>query len=397
MNLLKNPDREIRRKVYEKSNALWESHKTTLASIVSGSVKRNVIRAKARNYPSARAAALFPDNVGEEVYDNLIATIGENLGALHRYYSLRKRVLGLNDLHSYDLSVPLVGSVKRRITWNEAVGLLSDSLSPLGNEYASTLRTGLLGRWADRYMSIGKSTYPFCVAGYWGDPYVMVTYEEDSLIELFVLAHESGHAMHVWHSARSNSFRHFDESIFEAETASAVQEELLFRHILKTAENDKELRLYLVNNRVDDLANMLYRQTLLAEFDHIIHRLEESGVPLTADVLCGEYRNLVAKYYGPEFVIDDSSGLGGLKHYSSIPFHMYVYATGVCAAFALADRILGGGERERADYISFLKSGGSRFPIDSLKLAGVDMSRPEPVQSACRAFADLVSELERLL
>jgi len=392
--LLESPERELRRKVYEKDNAHWELIKTTRASFLSGAVKLNTIRAKVRGYPSARAAALFPDNVGEEVYDNLIATVGENLGALHRYYGLRRRMLGLSELRDYDLYVPLVHSVKRSTTWDEAVGLLSDALRPLGGEYASTLRSGLLGRWAERYMSLGKSTVLFCDASYGSDPCINIPYDEDRIEDLFCLAHESGHAMHVWYSMRANPFRQYAYSSLEAETASAFQEELLFRHMLKTAGDDKGLRLYLVSNRIDDLAHMLYSHTMYAEFAHVTHRLEEGGTPLTLDVQRGEHRRLLAKYRGPEFVVGDSDSV---FFFFDAPFKIYVYATGVCAAFALANRVLGGGGSERADYIAFLKSGGSRFPMDALKIAGIDMSQPEPVQAACQVFAGLVDELERLL
>jgi len=393
--LMESPDREIRRKVSEKSNAHFiDSIKTMRASFLSSAVKLNVIRAKARSYPSSLVAALFPDGVDEDVFDNLITTVGENLGALHRYHDLRKRVLGLGDLCDYDLYVPLVPSMKRRTTWDEAVGLLCDALQPLGDEYVSTLRSGLLGRWADRYMNLGKDTTPFCAASYGCNPYIMVTYEEDRLVDLFCLAHESGHAMQAWYSMRSTPFRHFEESRLEAETTSAFHEELLFRHMLKIAGDDKELRLYLLNGRVSDLANMLFDSTMSAEFAHAAHRFEEGGTPLTLDVQRGEFRRLLAKYRGSEFVIGD---FDEVFFFFDAPFDMYAYAAGICAASALADLVLGGGESQRADYIAFLKSGGSRFPLDALKLAGVDMSQPEPVQAACQVFAELVDELERLL
>ncbi|MCL2600423.1 MAG: oligoendopeptidase F family protein, partial [Treponema sp.] len=351
--LLESPDREIRRKVHEKNSARWEAHKTTLASFMSAEVKQNAIRARVRGYPSARAAALFPDNVGEEVYDNLIATVGESLDSLHRYYGLRKRMLGLDELRAYDLTVPLVRPVKRRTNWNEAVGLLSDALRPLGDEYVSTLRSGLLGRWVDRYMNQGKGGTPFSAAAYGSDPYILMTYDEDKIEDIVCLAHESGHSMHTWYSHRSNPFRHAAWSQFEAETASAFHVELLFRHMLKTAGDDMELRLYLVNSQVDYFINMLYTCTRNAEFAHVAHRLEESGTPLTVDVLRNECRRLVEKYRGPEFAMEESaSQFFGFFSYLNI----YIYASGVSAAIALADRVLGGGENERADYSEFLKT-----------------------------------------
>jgi len=395
---MENPDREIRAKAYKQFYERFESHKTTLASLYSGSVKQDAIQARTRGYASARAAALFPDNVGEEVYDNLVATISDNLGALHKYYALRKRALGLPDLRHYDVYTPLVQSVKRKTTWNEATDLISQALAPLGDEYVSTLRAGLLGRWADRYENKGKRSGAFSAGGFTGDPYILMNYKEDSIRDLFTLAHEGGHSMHSWYSARSNPFPHYGYTIFEAEVASTFNEELLFRYMQKTHDGDKDLRLYLVNKRADDLLATLYRQTMFAEFEHITHGLEESGTPLTTDVLRGEYRKLLQKYFGPEMVLENASDMEGLRipHFYRA-FYVYKYSTGVSASLALAQRVLDGGAKERDDYFAFLKSGGSRFPIDALKVAGVDMSKPEPVQAACKVFAGLVDELERLL
>ena len=397
---LESQDRDLRRRAYESFYARFESNKTTLASLYSGSVKQDVIDARIRGYKSARAAALFPDNVGEEVYDNLVATVGENLGALHRYYGLRKRALGLPELRHYDVYAPLVRSVKKRTSWNEAVDLISEALAPLGDEYVSTQRAGLLGRWADRYENKGKRSGAFSAGSFTGDPYILMNYKEDSIRDLFTLAHEGGHSMHSWYSAGSNPFMHYGYTIFEAEVASTFNEELLFRHLEKKAAdgNDRELRLYLVNKRADDILATLYRQTMFAEFEHITHGLEEGGTPLTVDVLRAEYRKLLEKYFGPEMVFEAASDMEGLRipHFYRA-FYVYKYSTGISASIALAQRVLGGGDRERDDYFAFLKSGGSRFPIDTLRLAGVDMGTPGPVQSACRVFAGLVDELERLL
>ena len=232
---MENPDREIRRRAYAEFYARFDSHKTTLASLYSGSVKQDVIGARIRGHASARAAALFPDNVGEEVYDNLVAAVGENLGALHRYYALRKRALGLPDLRHYDVYAPLVPSAKKRIGWNEAVDLVSEAAAPLGDEYVSVQRAGLLGRWADRYENRGKRSGAFSAGSFTGDPYILMNYKEDSIRDLFTLAHEGGHSMHSWYSARSNPFMQYKYTIFEAEVASTFNEELLFRHMEKNA------------------------------------------------------------------------------------------------------------------------------------------------------------------
>ena len=394
---MEGPDRDLRRRAYEAFYHCFESHKTTLASLYSGSVKQDVIRARIRGFASARAAALFPDNVSEAVYDNLVATVGENLDALHRYYKLRKRALALTELRHYDVYAPLVPSVKKKTSWNEAVDLVSAALAPLGDEYVSTLRAGLLGRWADRYENKGKRSGAFSAGSFSGDPYILMNYKEDSIRDVFTLAHEGGHSMHSWYSARSNPFMHYNYTIFEAEVASTFNEELLFHYFENNVEN-ADMRLYLVNKHADELLATLYRQTMFAEFEKISHELEEGGTPLTVEVLRGAYRKLLEKYFGSEMAFEAASDLEGLRipHFYRA-FYVYKYATGISASLALAQRVLCGGEREREDYFSFLKSGGSRFPIDSLKVAGVDMSTPEPVQAACRRFARLVDELEKLL
>ncbi|MDR0487186.1 MAG: oligoendopeptidase F [Treponema sp.] len=394
---MEHPDRELRQRAYETFYGCFDAHKTTLASLYSGSVKQDVINARIRGFSSARAAALFPNNVRETVYDNLIAAVNSRLDTLHRYYDLRKRALKLTELRHYDVYAPLVPSAKKTTSWNEAVDLVSNALAPLGDEYVSVLRSGLLGRWADRYENRGKRSGAFSAGSFTGDPYILMNYKEDSIRDVFTLAHEGGHSMHSWYSARSNPFMHYNYTIFEAEVASTFNEELLFRHIEKNSVS-KELRIYLVNKRADDLLSTLYRQTMFAEFEKISHELEEGGTPLTAELLRAEYRKLLEKYFGPAMVFEGASDLEGLRipHFYNA-FYVYKYATGVSAALALAERVLSGGEKEREDYFTFLKSGGSRFPIDSLKIAGVDMDSPEPVNAACDVFARLVDELEKLL
>jgi len=394
---MESQDRDLRRRAYETFYNCFESHKTTLASLYSGSVKQDVIKARIRGFSSARSAALFPDNVSESVYDNLIATVGANLDALHRYYRLRKRALGLTELRHYDVYTPLVKSVKIKTSWNEAVDHVSAALAPLGDEYVGTLRGGLLGRWADRYENKGKRSGAFSAGSFTGDPYILMNYKEDSIRDVFTLAHEGGHSMHSWYSARSNPFMHYNYTIFEAEVASTFNEELLF-HYLEKKSDSKEMRLYLVNKRADELLATLYRQTMFAEFESVTHKLEEDGTPLTVELLRSEYRKLLEKYFGPEMVFEEASDMEGLRipHFYRA-FYVYKYATGISASIALAQRVLSGGKSEREDYFAFLKSGGSRFPIESLKIAGVDMSAPEPVHAACRTFSGLVDELEKLL
>ena len=400
---MEQPNRDLRKQAYEMFYGCFDAHKTTLASLYSGSVKQDVIKARIRGYSSARAGSLFPNNVSEAVYDNLIAAVSGKMDTLHRYYSLRKRALklqGINgepELRHYDVYAPLVPNVKKNTSWNEAVDLVCNSMQPLGEEYVSTLRTGLLGRWADRYENKGKRSGAFSAGSFTGDPYILMNYKEDSIRDVFTLTHEGGHSMHSWYAARSNPFMHYNYTIFEAEVASTFNEELLFRY-LQQQTDDRNLKLYLVNKRADDLLATLYRQTMFAEYEKITHELEEGGTPLTMELLRTEYRKLLEKYFGTEMVFEETSDLEGLRipHFYRA-FYVYKYATGVSAALALADRVLGGGDAEREDYFTFLKSGGSRFPIESLKAAGVDMSSPEPVNAACDAFGRLVDELEKML
>jgi oligoendopeptidase F len=393
---MESPDREFRRGAYKAFYRQFDSHKNTLASLYSGSVKTDVIKARIRGFPSARAAALFPDRVDESVYDNLIDTVGKNIDIFHAYYELRKRLLKVPELRHYDVYVPLAGKPSKETPWNEAVDLVSAALAPLGDEYTGVLRAGLLGRWADRYENRGKRSGAFSAGSYTGDPYILMNYKDDALRDVFTLAHEGGHSMHSWYSAKSNPFMHYGYTIFEAEVASTFNEELLFRY-LKGNSSSKDLTLYIVNKRADEILATLYRQTMFAEFEKRSHELEEGGSPLTVDVLRGEYRKLLEKYFGPAMVLEEESDLEALRipHFYRA-FYVYKYATGISASLALAERVLSGGEQEREDYFGFLKSGGSRFPIESLKAAGVDMSSPAPVEAACRVFAGLVEELERL-
>jgi oligoendopeptidase F len=397
---MENPYRELRRTAYETFYRQFDVHKNTIASLYAGQVKQDVIKARIRGFPSARRKALFSDDVDESVYDNLIDTIGKNLAPLHRYYGLRKKALKLSELRHYDVYAPLVSTVKKTTSWNEAVDTISEALAPLGGEYVSALRSGLLGRWADRYENKGKRSGAFSAGSFTGDPYILMNYKDDSVRDVFTLAHEGGHSMHSWYSAKNNPFMHYGYTIFEAEVASTFNEELLFRHYMNnpSIRNSTELELYMVNKRTDDILATLYRQTMFAEFEKRSHELEEQGTPLTVDILRSEYRKLLEKYFGSEMVFEETSDLEALRipHFYRA-FYVYKYATGISAALALADRVICGEEKEREDYFAFLKSGGSRFPIESLRLAGVDMSSPAPVQAACDIFKALIDKLEGLL
>lgn len=394
---LENSDRTIREAAYNKFYSAFEAHQHTIGTLYTGNVNQDVAEARIRGYDSARAMALFPDRVPEAVYDNLVSTVRENLDPLHRYYALRKKVLKVQELRHYDVYVPLVPDVKRVTTYEQAVECISESLAPLGCEYTNTLKKGLLGGWVDRYENKGKRSGAFSSGGYEGWPYILMNYKDDVLRDVFTLAHEGGHSMHSKYSAQNNPFMSYDYTIFEAEVASTFNEDLLFRHLIKTAPDDT-MRAYLLSTRASDILATLYRQTMFAEYEHRAHSLVEEGTPLTTELLRSEYRRLLETYFGSEMVFENTSDLEGLRipHFYNA-FYVYKYATGVSASLALAERVVSGGTTERDDYFTFLKSGGSRFPIDSLRIAGVDMESSEPVKTACNAFAKIVDELEGVL
>jgi len=393
---LENPDRTVRKEAYAKFYSAFEAHKNTIAALYTGSVNQDVASARIRGYGSARSMALFPDRVPDTVYDNLVSTIRANLAPLHRYYGLRKKALKLDELRHYDVYLPLIGEVKRITPYEDAVTLIGDALAPLGAEYTDTLRKGLLGGWVDRYENKGKRSGAFSSGGFEGEPYILMNYKEEVLRDVFTLAHEGGHSMHSLHAAKNNPFMSYNYTIFEAEVASTFNEDLLFRHLLKNA-SDPAMKAYLLCNRASDILATLYRQTMFAEYEHRTHALVESGTPLTAELLRAEYRKLLEAYFGPEMVFEETSDLEGLRipHFYNA-FYVYKYATGISASLALAERVVSGGKSERDDYFAFLASGGSRYPIDALKVAGVDMESPAPVEAACRTFANIVTELENL-
>ena len=396
-SLMQRPNRDVRRDAYRRFYAEFAGHENTLATLLSGKVNLDIYRANVRNFPSAREAALFPDRVPVSVYDNLIDSVHENLGALHRYYMLRRRALGLEELRHYDVYVPLVADLQVRHTYTEAVDLITEALGPLGEEYTETLRSGLLGRWVDRYETKGKRSGAFSSGGYDSDPFILMNYKEDVLRDVFTLAHEGGHSMHSWYSKRSNPYQHYRYTIFEAEVASTFNEALLMHHMLGR-DPEPQMRAYLLNKQIDDIVATLYRQTMFAEFERTIHDMVERGEALTVSTLRAEYRKLLETYFGPEMVLEEESDLEGLRipHFY-MGFYVYKYATGISASLSLAQRVLAGEVGALDSYSTFLKSGGSRFPIESLQLAGVDMEEKTAIQTALDLFSKRVDELAELL
>lgn len=394
---LHSQDRKVREEAYKKFYKKYEEHQHTIASLYAGSVNQDIFITRARGYKSSLERALYSNKVPVSVYHNLIDCIHKNLDTLHDYYSLRKKALGLDELRHYDVYVPLVKSVDSHTTYEESVEICRKALAPLGKEYTDRLCDGLLNGWADRYENKGKRSGAFSSGCYIGNPYILLNYKEDVIRDVFTMAHEGGHSMHSWYSVHNNPFMCYDYTIFEAEVASTFNEELVFEYLLKNAES-KEMKTYLLSMRADDILATLFRQTMFAEFELKAHELVENGTPLTAELLRKIYRELLELYFGPEMHFEENSDMEGLRipHFYSA-FYVYKYATGISAALALAKRVTNGGEKEREDYFNFLKSGGSRYPIESLKVAGVDMEKTEPVQAACDEFKKIVDELKTLL
>lgn len=392
-----NQDRKVREEAYKKFYAKYEEHQNTIAALYAGNVNQDIFSMRARGYGSSLEQALYGNKVPTSVYRNLIDCIHKNLPTLHKYYKIRKRALGLDELRHYDVYVPLVKSVKTHTTYEEAVEIVRNALAPLGKEYTDRICDGLLNGWVDRYENVGKRSGAFSSGCYIGDPYILLNYNEDNIRDVFTVAHEGGHSMHSWYSVHNNPFMCYDYTIFEAEVASTFNEELVFEYLLENAKDD-EMKKYLLAMRADDILATLHRQTMFAEFELKAHELVESGTPLTPELLRKIYRELLEMYFGEEMVFESNSDMEGLRiphFYSS--FYVYKYATGISAALALAHKVKDGGDRDREDYFRFLKSGGSRYPIESLRIAGVDMEKTEPVQAACDEFAKIVDQLDKLL
>jgi oligoendopeptidase F len=396
---LHSPNREVRRKAFHAFYVNYEAHKNSLTAALNGSAQRDVYYARARGHKSARDSALFADNVPVSVYDNLIGSVRKNLPAVHRYYALRRRVMKLTDgIHQYDTYAPLLPDLDKSHTWDQAVEAVVDSLHPLGSQYTAALRQGLTSaRWADRYPNKGKQSGAFSAGSFDGYPYILMNYQPDVLDHVFTLAHEAGHSMHTYLSARNQPFQYYRYRIFVAEVASTFNEQLLARHLMDKAQSDRE-RAYLINRQIDAIRSTIIRQTMFAEFEKMTHETVESGEPLTVDALRSQYRTLLEAYFGPDFIIDKELELECLRipHFYGA-FYVYKYATGLSASIALSQRVLNGGKAELDAYLNFLKSGSSKWPLDLLRDAGVDMETPAPVDAALAYFDKLVSELDGLV
>ena len=394
---LLDADRGVRKTAFHQLYDEYAAHANTLAAALSGSVERDVYAARVRNHPTAVGAALFNDNIPVSVYDQLVAAVRAHLPAVHRYYDLRRRLLGLDEIHQYDCYVPLAQDVPLQHTWNEAVGLIVGALEPLGADYGRRLEAGLRGRWCDRYPNAGKQSGAFSSGTYDSDPYILMNFQEEGIEHVFTLAHEAGHSMHTRLSAEAQPYQLAGYTIFVAEVASTFNEQLLARSLLAKARTPRE-RAAILAREIDGIRATIVRQTMFAEFERLTHASAEAGQPLTLERIRGLYRGLLDAYFGPDFFVDDQLELECLRipHFYSA-FYVYKYATGLSAAIALAERVASGGRAELDAYLGFLRGGCSRWSLELLRDAGVDLERPEPVATALTRFASLVDELEQTL
>jgi oligoendopeptidase F len=393
---MRSPDRALRERAFKKTLAAYLAFKNTMSATLAGSVQRDIFQARARHYGRALEAALAPDNVPVSVYENLIATIHKNLPKVHRYMEIRRKKLGIDKVHLYDTFIPLIEGESPKIGFDDAVKTIIQGLAPMGREYLDPMNKGFRSRWIDVYETQGKRSGAYSMGVYASHPYILLNYN-DTYDGMFTVAHEMGHSMHSWFSQHNQPAVYFGYPIFLAEVASTSNEIILSDYLRKHAKNNAE-RLFLVNNALESIRGTVINQTMWAEYEKVIHEQAEQGAPLTYQTLSKAYKDLVLKYFGPSFDYDDEVD----GYWLRVPhfyrgFYVYKYATSYSASTALAKGVLSGDEAKLRAYLDFLKAGGSAYPIDILKKAGVDMSSPKPIQDTMDLFGELLDELEELL
>lgn len=387
--LIRSNDRKLRKSAFESLHGSFAAWENTLAELIQGEIQKHCFYQKSHKFGSCLEAALFPHNVDVTVYTNLIATVRKNLPVLHKYMAFRKEALKLDELHLYDLHVPIVADVEIKMEYDQAAKTIVESVAPLGKPYQSVLEQGFFkDRWVDKYENQRKRSGAYSSGCFDTYPYMLMNYH-GNYNDVKTLAHEAGHSMHSYHSWKHQPYHDASYPIFVAEVASTFNEELLHRHLVKTIA-DPQKRAYLINQKIEDIRNTFFRQTMFAEFELKLHQMVEQGIPLTPALLKAEYRKLNADYFGPSVVIDSSIEI----EWARIPhfyynFYVYQYATGISAAHALVETIENGPE----NYLKFLSSGGSKFPLELLQIAGVDMRQPMAIEAIISHFNTLVEEL----
>ncbi|MBO5307606.1 MAG: oligoendopeptidase F [Lentisphaeria bacterium] len=393
---LESPDREVRKRAFKKMFSSYRKLRNTFSATLDGTVKRHVVSSRIRHYNSALEAALSSDNVPAEVYRNLIATVHNNLDAFYDYMKLRKEVMKLDRLDMFDMYNPLLPNCRKEYSFAEAVELVKAALKPLGDDYAKNLELAFKQRWVDVPERKGKRSGAYSSGCYDSYPYLLLNYN-NTLNDVFTLAHELGHSMHSFYSNKTQEYHYADYSIFVAEVASTTNELLLFNHLLETT-TDKDFRAFLLGHLLDEIRGTIYRQTMFAEFELLMHELSEAGEPLSADLLCEKYEELNALYYGSHVKPDKLISM----EWARIPhfyynFYVYKYATGMSAAIQQAENLRSGDPAKREAYFGFLKAGDSKDVLDIMKDAGVDLSTPAPIEAALKFFGKTVKELRQEL
>lgn len=392
ITFMESHNRDVRKQAYEKMYSAYKGLINTISTTYSYNTKTDVISARIRKYPSARAAALSGDNIKDEVYDNLIDVIHENLPSMYKYMELRKKLLGVDKLNMYDVYVPLVKIPETKVSFDEAKETMAKALAPLGDQYIKDMKAGLDAGWVDVYENIGKTSGAYSFGSYDSMPYILMNFSE-TLKDIFTLVHEMGHSMHSFYTRKEQPYIYGDHSIFTAEVASTVNENLLMKYLIAN-ETSPEMKKYLVNYHLEEFRTTVFRQTMFAEFEKWTHEEVEKGHSLTAASMCQKYQELNNLYFGDTVEKDDwiKYEWARIPHFYN-SFYVYKYATGYSAAAAISDIIL---EKGPQDYLKFLKTGSSNHPIELLKIAGVDMSVKEPVEKAMKVFRNLVNEFEIL-
>jgi oligoendopeptidase F len=395
IQFLESSDRDVRRNAFQAMYSTYSKQKNTLAATLSANVTKNIFYARARKYPSVLEMSLSNDNIPVEVYSNLIDTIHEHLPLLHRYMKLRKKLLKVDELHMYDLFTPLVEEFKMNIPYEQAKQTVVESLKPLGDSYMKVLNEGLEDGWIDVYENEGKRSGAYSWGAYGTHPYVLLNHK-DNLNSMFTLTHEMGHALHSYHSDQALGYRDAQYTIFLAEVASTLNEALLMDYMLDKSTDPKE-KMYLLTYYADQFRTTVFRQTMFAEFEKIIHEAVERGESLTPQELSKIYYELTSKYHGPEMTVDQDIEMewARIPHFYT-SFYVYKYATGFSAATSFAKQIMDEGQPAVERYLGFLNSGGSDYSINILQRAGVDMSSPQPIRQAMEVFKDLIEQMEQL-
>lgn len=396
ISMLSSKNRDVRKAAFTGLYSTYDKFQNTLAALYSGQVRQLMFKAKARGYSSTLEAAVDANNVSPRVYENLVEAVNENMDKMYRYVNIRKKCLGVSELHMYDVYTSMIAGADRKVPFEEAKETVLKALAPLGERYVSLVKRGFDNRWLDVYENQGKRSGAYSAGAYGVHPYVLLNYD-DTLDNMFTLAHEMGHAMHSYFSNETQPFLYSRYKIFVAEVASTCNEVLLMEYLLGRTEDKKE-RAYLINHFLDSFKSTVYRQTMFAEYEKITNAMAEQGESLTAEVLKKVYYDLNCKYFGPEMVSDEEIAYEWCRipHFY-MNFYVYQYATGFSAAVAIARRILKEGQTAVDDYMKFLSGGCSKSPVELLKIAGVDMATKAPIQAALDVFGELLDEMETLI